>query len=116
MGFQLEPIADGAYGFRYEMSNMTISFDALDPDFLSLAAPQICEWDEDKAAELLCLIEQVNSMVKYVKAYRVNDDVWLFYEREVFEGDDLERTLVHMVLRLNAALEYARKMMEELDI
>lgn len=113
MGFQLEPLGNENYGFRYEMANMLYTASPDDEDFLTLAIPQIADIDDDNAMHMEIATGMINAAVKYVKAYRVDDSLWLFYERELFGEPDIEQILAHMILRLNAALDFARSMIAQ---
>lgn len=61
------------------------------------------------------VLNNINSTVKYAKAYKVNNSVWLFYEREVVNDEDLKQVIIHMIFRLDIAMDYVRKVRTELD-
>lgn len=113
MGFQLEPLGNENYGFRYEMANMLYTASPDDEDFLTLAIPQIADVEEDNAMKMCYITDIINAAVKYVKVYRLDDSLWLFYERELFGEPDIEPILAHMILRLNAALDFARSVIAQ---
>ena len=49
------------------------------------------------------LMDKLNSTLKYVKANKLGDSMWLFYERELYGGEDFEKLLSRMILHLEAA-------------
>ena len=51
----------------------------------------------------------------YAKAYTVCDKLWLFYEREALEGEDLEAIIQRMILRLQKGLLASRTILERMD-
>lgn len=112
LGFNLENVEFG-YTFNYEGINMLLMLSDDDENFLNIAVPGIVELDEDNAAILCALMDKVNSTVKYVKTYVLGESVWLFYERELFGEDDLSQLISRMILRLESALYFSRKVMQE---
>lgn len=111
MGFQLEKMEDFGYGFCYEGINYLYMPNDEDEDFLSLAIPAIFEVTEDNAHVAFMLMDKLNSTLKYVKANRLCDSIWLFYERELYGGEDFEELLSQMILHLEAAINYFRNTM-----
>ena len=57
------------------------------------------------------LMDKLNSSLKYVKANRLGDSIWLFYERELYGGEDFEKLLSRMILHLEAAINFFRNAM-----
>ena len=60
-------------------------------------------------------MEKINSTLKYVKAYLFGDSVWMFYERELLGGEDLQLVISRMILHLEAGLQFARKAIAEIE-
>ena len=60
-------------------------------------------------------MEKINSTLKYVKAYLFGSSVWMFYERELFDGEDLPLLISRVILRLEAGLQFARKTIAEIE-
>ena len=56
-------------------------------------------------------MDKMNSTLKYVKANKLGDGLWLFYERELFGGEDLEKLVSRMILHLEAAMNFFRNTM-----
>lgn len=119
MGFQLEEMEGFGYGFRYEGINYLYMPNDDDEDFLNIAVPAIVEINDENVHAAHMLMDKLNSTLKYVKANQLGDSMWLFYERELYGGEDFEKLLSRMILHLEAALNFYRNAManikEELD-
>ena len=119
MGFQLEEMEGFGYGFQYEGINYLYMPNDDDEDFLNIAVPAIVEINDENAHAAHMLMDKLNSTLKYVKANKLGDSMWLFYERELYGGEDFEKLLSRMILHLEAALNFYRNAManikEELD-
>ena len=113
LGFQLEEMEGFGYGFRYEGINYLYMPNDDDEDFLNISIPAIVEVAEDNAQPALMLMGKLNSSLKYVKANRMGDSIWLFYERELYGGEDFEKLLSRMILHLEAAVNFFRHAMED---
>ena len=48
-------------------------------------------------------MNKVNRQMKYVKATRINGDIWLFFERNLLGEEDLKEVLQQMIFSLEAA-------------
>ena len=119
MGFQLEEMEGFGYGFLYEGINYLYMPNDDDEDFLNIAVPAIVEINDENIHAAHLLMDKLNSTLKYVKANKLGDSMWLFYERELYGGEDFEKLLSRMILHLEAALNFYRNAManikEELD-
>lgn len=119
MGFQLEEMEGFGYGFRYEGINYLYMPNDDDEDFLNIAVPAIVEINDENIHAAHLQMDKLNSTLKYVKANKLGDSMWLFYERELYRGEDFEKLLSRMILHLEAALNFYRNAManikEELD-
>ncbi len=115
LGFKLEASENETwYSFKYEGLNYLYMCNCDDDDFLSIALPGIVDEDDAGDLSLPGLIEEINSTLKYVKSYMLGRAVWLFYERELFDGDDLEKIIGRMILRLEGGIRFARGKMDEM--
>ena len=114
MGFQLEEMEGFGYGFRYEGINYLYMPNDDDEDFLNIAVPAIVEINDENAHAAHMLMDKLNSTLKYVKANKLGDSMWLFYERELYGGEDFEKLLSRMILHLEAALNFYRNAMENI--
>lgn len=119
MGFQLEEMEGFGYGFRYEGINYLYMPNDDEEEFLNIAVPAIVEINDENVHAAHMLMDKLNSTLKYVKANKLGDSMWLFYERELYGGEDFEKLLSRMILHLEAALNFYRNAManikEELD-
>ena len=140
LGFKLEEEEGMGYCFNYEGLNLLYMYNENDEEFLNIALPGIVEVEDDKMLQICALLEKINSTLKYVKAYMLGNSVWLFYERELIEQreqnrtcsdyaearekktegqlcgeEDLMTVISRMILHLEAGLVFARKAMAELE-
>ena len=106
MGFQLEEIEDFGYSFSYEGINYFYMPNDDDEDFLSIAVPAVMEITDENNTTAHMLMDKINSTLKYVKANKLCDSMWLFYERELYGGEDFEKLLPRMIIHLEAAVYF----------
>lgn len=111
LGFQLEEMEGFGYGFQYEGINYLYMPNEDDEEFLNIAVPAILEINDDNTHAALMLMDKMNSTLKYVKANKLGDGMWLFYERELFGGEDLEKLVSRMILHLEAGMNFFRNTM-----
>lgn len=112
MGFCIEPIDEYKHAFTYEGINYVYVYSDNDDEFLNIVVPAINDFNEDNALMMYQLMDKINTTLKYVKAHVINGNVWIAYEREVLGDEDMENVLAHMILHLERALNFARKLME----
>lgn len=115
LGFQLRDAEGIGYVFDYEGMRLLCMFNDQDKDFFSIALPSFYEYDEENAGKYCALAERINSTMKYIKAYTLGGSMWLFYEREVLDGENIEDIIQHMIFRLEFGLIFARKAIEDID-
>ena len=112
MGFCIEPIDEYKHAFTSEGINYVYVYSDNDDEFLNIVVPAINDFNEDNALMMYQLMDKINTTLKYVKANVMNDNVWIAYEREMLGDEDMENVLVHMILHLERALNFARRLME----
>lgn len=110
LGFQLEEMEGFGYGFQYEGINYLFMPNE-DVEFLSIAIPAILDINEENEHAAYMLMDKLNSTLKYVKTNKLCDSLWLFYERELFGGEDLEKLVSRMILHLEAGMIFFRNTM-----
>ena len=115
LGFKLEEIEEMGYTFCYEDIHMLWSYNEADEDFFSLSVPAMYDCGNDKLPQSCALMFKINSTLKYVKAYNIDTNLWLFYERELFGNEALDELIARMVLHLEAAVRFTRKAIEEIE-
>lgn len=115
LGFNLKETESLGYSFNYEGINYLYMYNENDEDFLNISVPGIYALEDNDQGKYEELKEKVNSTLKYVKAYTFGDSLWLFYERELLDNEDLEEVIRHMILHLAAALMFARDAIERMD-
>ena len=113
LGFKLDGAEDFGYAFTYEGTNFLYMPNDDDEDFLNISVPGVYEYDDTQPDFIHKLAGKINSTVKYVKAYSFGNSLWLFYERELFEGEELPQVISRMILHLEASLLFARQCMAE---
>lgn len=112
-GFKLEKEGEMGYSFEYESLGLLYLPSENDDTFLNLAVPNIWEADGEQVTEAYAVVNQINTSLKYVKAYMLGCRMWLFYERELLDNEDLEEIVAHMVVRLALATGTAHKTVHE---
>ena len=111
LGFEMEEIEGLGYGFEYEGRHFLYMYNEDDEDFLNIALPAVHDVDDENNVGFYQVMDKINGTLKYVKAYILNDSMWLFYERELFGGEDLKKILSHMILHLETGLMFLRRAM-----
>lgn len=115
LGFKLEEEEGVGYSFNYEGLTLLYMYNESDEEFLNIALPGIVEVEEGRMLQTCALQEKINSTLKYVKAYMLGNNVWLFYEREIIGEEDLTTVISRMILHLEAGLVFAQKAMAEIE-
>jgi len=111
LGFEMEELEGFGYGFEYEGKHFLYMYNEDDEDFLNIALPAVLDIDDENNVGFYQVMDKINGTLKYVKANKLNDSMWLFYERELFGGEDLKQLLSRMILHLEAGLMFLRRAM-----
>lgn len=115
LGFEMEELEGMGYGFQYEGKHFLYMYNEDDEDFLNISLPGVLDIDDENNTTFYHVMDKLNGILKYVKAYKLNGSMWLFYERELFGGEDLKQVLSRMILHLEAALMFLRRAMADSD-
>lgn len=115
LGFNLKDTESLGYTFNYESINYLYMYNEDDEDFLSISVPGIYDLEENNKEKYEALKEKINSTLKYIKAYTIGCSLWLFYERDLLDKEDLEEVIRRMILHLAAALMFARGVIDKMD-
>ena len=115
LGFEMEELEGMGYGFQYEGKHFLYMYNEDDEDLLNISLPGVLDIDDGNDTTFYQVMDKLNGTLKYVKAYKLNDSMWLFYERELFGGEDLKQVLSRMILLLEAALMFLRRAMADSD-
>lgn len=115
LGFEMEELEGMGYGFQYEGKHFLYMYNEDDEDFLNISLPGVLDIDDENNTTFYHVMDKLNGTLKYVKAYKLNGSMWLFYERELFGGEDLKQVLSRMILHLEAALMFLRRAMADSD-
>lgn len=113
LGFQLQMLDDGCCQFEYEGKHILYLPCEDDEQFLNLSIPGIMEMDEEDSIEYYQIMDYANKTLKYVKFCKIKTGIWIFYERELFENDDLKQVISHMILRLDLGYELIQDAVKE---
>lgn len=105
LGFVVEDMEIG-YSFLYEGKHYLYMANDDDEDFMTISLPAVLDIDDGNNLILYQLMDKINSTLKYVKANKLNDSMWLFYERELFGDEDLKQVISRMILHLEAGFMF----------
>lgn len=115
LGFEMEEMEGLGYGFQYEGKHYLYMYNEDDEDFLNISIPAVLDLDDENNVGFYQVMDKLNGTLKYVKANKLNDSMWLFYERELFGGEDLKQVLSRMILHLEAGFYFLHRAMESSD-
>lgn len=115
LGFELDEMEGFGYGFKYEGLSYLLMHNNDDDDFLSLTVPALVEICDIGSEKFYLLLDKVNSTLKYVKACKFGDSLWLFYERELFGEENLEEIITRMILHLEAGTIFTHRTAREME-
>lgn len=88
-GFRYDIDSDGDVHFKYEGTNMYFSYDANDPSYFRLFMPGIYQV-EDNRTKVLEAINATARDLKAIKAFLVDDMLWLSIELFLDSTPELE--------------------------
>ena len=114
LGFLMTDLEELGYGFHYEGNNYLYMPNDKDEDFLSISIPAMLEVTDENIDTVYRVMDKVNAKIKYVKANKMGDNVWLFYERELMGGDDLETTISQMIRHLDSSANFFNGVLKQL--
>lgn len=114
LGFEMEEIEIG-YGFHYEGKHYLYMPNDEDEDFLNIALPAVLDIDDENNVSFYQLMDKINGTLKYVKANIFNDSMWLFYERELIDDEDLKQVIFRMILHLESGFMFLHRAMAASD-
>ena len=110
LGFEMDDMEIG-YEFQYEGKHYLYLPNDEDEDFLNISLPAVLDIDDENDLSFYQLMDKINGTLKYVKANKLNDSIWLFYERELFGDEDLKQVISRMILHLEAGLMFLHRAM-----
>ena len=88
-GFRSERDSDGDLRFRYEGVNLFCCKDDNDKQFLRIIMPGIYKVDGDRT-RVLEAINTISRDIKAIKAFLVNDSLWLSIEMFIDSTPDID--------------------------
>ena len=115
LGFIMENLEGGYYVFEYEGKHYFYIYNENDECFLTIACPTKLSKDDLGELKFYQLMDKVNFTLKYVKAYTEEGYIWLYYEREMFEEENIEKVIKCMIPRLEAGFNFIRRELKGSD-
>ena len=115
MGFEMEEMEGLGYSVLFEGKRYLYLYSEEDENFLNIALPAILDPDDEDNVDIYQVMDKINRTRKYVKANMLNGSMWLFYERELFGGEDLELVLSCMIRHLDACFILLDRAMDSSD-
>ena len=109
LGFKLELVGTSGFSFDYEGKHYLCILTDDDEYFLNIAIPGVLEIEGTDDIEFYKLMDLVNYNLRYIKVYLVDGCIWIFYERELFDNDDLKTIISHMIAHLDIACDFIEK-------
>lgn len=114
LGFALDQLDDFGYAFQYEGKNFIYFCNDDDENFLNIVMPGVISMDDCKDS-FYQIMDMFNNALKYVKAYRFDNDMWLVYERAIIGEEDLQAVISHMISHLEVGFNKLYDMTDEAD-
>lgn len=114
LGFELERMGEAGYKFEYEGIHY-LWMDSDDDNFLNISIPAILDMDDVDELLFYKLMDMLNSSLKYVKAYKLVNHIWLFYEYELHENDNIETLLPSMIIHLEMSVRKIKDIWKETE-
>ena len=116
LGFIMEDLDGGYYyGFEYEAKHFLYIYNENDENFLTIACPTKSGKDDMGELKFYQLMDKVNFTLKYIKAYTQEGNIWLYYERDIYEEDNIEKVIERMIPRLEAGFDFIRRELKDSD-
>lgn len=114
LGFVLDQLDDFGYAFQYEGKNYVLLCNDDDENFLNITMPGVIGMDDCKDS-FYQIMDMFNNTLKYVKAYRIDNDMWLVYERAIIGEEDLQAVISHMILYLEVGFNKLYHMKDDTE-
>lgn len=115
LGFKLEIVEGIGYTFQYEGNRYLYAPSIMGEELLNICIPNVCNLQENKEPFDLChLVNKLNYTLNYVKAYILEERLWLAYE---CNADSCEKSLPNvigtMISYLDYSFNYTRDLLEK---
>ena len=114
IGFTVEEIEDFGFLFQYEGTNLVYAPNSKDENFLNICAPGVTDIQEnDTSINIYELANKLNCELNYIKAYVMEGRLWIGYEMNAaISEDNTQEVLGHMISYLDAAVNYAKDIID----
>ena len=90
LGFEPQKYDDLGYVFDMEGIHILYIGDEDTPSFIRFAVPSIFDITDENRAEITGIMYELTKELKYVKAFDINDSVWISYEHCLVSPEELE--------------------------
>ncbi len=111
LGFKVTILDENLYGLTYDAINMVCRIIPDDTHFLDVGMP----FDITKNShETTCrLINQINVRLKYVKAYKKDNTLWVVCERDLNDDEEVKIQIREVVYCLVNAMHFYLDLTQE---
>lgn len=106
LGFEPQKYDDLGYVFDMEGIHILYIGDEDTPSFIRFAVPSIFDITDENRAEITGIMYELTKELKYVKAFDINDSVWISYEHCLVSPEELETLVAHIIYSLQHSLVY----------
>ena len=113
LGFKMEEMDDYGYGFQYEGKHFLYLYNERDESFLNIALPAVLDRDNEDDLAFYKVMNKMNSSLKYLKAYVVDDSLWLFCEHELLGDENLRKIVAHSLSCLEAGMHFLFSLVDD---
>lgn len=114
LGFVVELQDDGVYAFNTGVARMAYEEND-DERFLRFTMPYVIYRDDQPADVIDEMVQKANENLKYVKVYKVDGSLFIFYERKLYEWEHehMEDILVDVIEGMSHAKMYVHRLLEK---
>lgn len=116
LGFDLTKKAKNAYMFEYEQLKFLCTTEGNDDEYLSINLPGIVKMDGERNGIAQELMDYINLNMRYVKAFPVEDVVWISYEICLLDGMDMRECFKHAIDTLEDAAMRAYLLLSDMHM
>lgn len=111
-GFTLENIDEFGYFFKFEELSILYLPDKDDKNFIRFAVPSIFDVTAENRILVLEVVNETNMTVKYSKTYVSGENVWAFYEYQLFGNEHIEDILEFGIRLLQVTVNFFHRKIE----
>ena len=116
MGFEPKRLGDDIFVFEYNGMKLLLVNEKDNESFLSISVPQFNEFADEEKIVIYEIVNQINTMLRYVKLIVENNNVNAVYECKLMSCDDIEDLLEYMIKALEIAVDVFIMKLKGVDI